>query len=223
LQGCERQLESLRAQAAADARLRDARAAVEQLEASPPKDFEARVARAAGILRQYPDARVKAMLRPLLVGWVGEELPPKRIGEPPLVEEAETQDRGLLRGYFRQVTAADGSPGYKRYATHEDLLKPKADVGTHPARDFLRPPGPSVLRSALDRYDAARQGLLEHPGRRQSWVEFAALCGTLDKELEAYRRRPGAAQEAVRFDREAGFARRVLSGPGWQELEKMGD
>jgi len=186
------------------------------------KDFEARVARAAEILRQYPDARASAMLGPLVAGWVAEEIRPKQTAEPPLVEEGETKDGALLRGYFRQVTAADGSPGYKRYASHEDLLRPKADVGTHPARDFLRPPGPSVLRRAVDRYHAARQRLLEHPGRRQSWVEFVALCDTLQKELEQYRRKPGAAQEPLRFDREAEFARRVLSGSGWQEVEGLG-
>jgi hypothetical protein len=162
------------------------------------------------------------MLGPLVAGWVAEEIRPKQTAEPPLVEEAETKDGALVRGYFRRVTGADGSPGYKRYATHEDLLRPKADVGTHPARDFLRPPGPSVLCSELDRYHAARQRLLEHPRRRRSWVELAALCDALQKELEQYRRKPGAAQEPLRFDREAEFARRVLSGSGWQEVEGLG-
>ena len=220
LRSCERQLEKLRARAAAEARVQAARAAVEQLDGAPPEEFDARVARAAGIFRQYPEPQVKALVGERVRRWLSEGLPQKQLREPPLLQEAETKSWGLLRGYFRKVEGADGRAGYQYYEAYKDFLKPAAEADTQPAGEFLRPPGPSVLRAAVDQYHAARQRLLEHPQRRRGWVEFEALCETLQRQLDEYRRKPGAAREEVRFDREAGFVRKLVSGPGWREWEK---
>ena len=108
LHSCERQLEKLRARTAAEARVQAARAAVEQLDAAPPREFDARVARAAGILRQYPEPQVKAIVGERVRRWLSEGLPAKQLQEPPLLQEAETKSRGscaATSGKWRGPTA----------------------------------------------------------------------------------------------------------------------
>jgi len=61
------------------------------------------------------------------------------------------------------------------------------------------------------------------PGRRTSWGELADLCESLDAELEGYRKKKGASQEAdaLSFEEAGRFARELLDGSGCADLEAL--
>ena len=209
---CRRYLEALRAEAAAQERLRAANEAIRVGMADLPARFDERVARAAQILEKHPEASVKAALRGRVQGWLGEFLPEKSVDEPPELREAETKDGRILRGYFREASGPGGDLGYKRYDTLAQRERPTADVGTWSGRDLASSPGPSVAQRLVERYRDARVRLLERPERTESWESFAASCDRLQAELDAHRAKPGSDETSLGFRQEAQFARQLLSG-----------
>jgi hypothetical protein len=218
---CRRYLEALRAESAAQERLRAANEAIRVGMADLPSRFDKRVALAARILEKHPEASVKAALRGRVQGWLEESLPEKTLEEPPDLREAETKDGRILRGYFREVSGPGGDVGYKRYDTLAERENPTADVGTWSGRDLTSSPGPSVARRLVERYRDARVRLVERPERTESWESFAASCDRLQAELDAYRAKPGSGETSLGFRQEAQFAGQLLSGSALNGLKAI--
>lgn len=212
LDQCRRYLEALRAEAAAQDRLRAANEAIRVGMADLPARFDERLARAVRILEKHPTASVKATLRGRVREWLMEFLPEKTVDEPTELREAETKDGRMLRGYFREISGPDGTAGYKRYDTPAQRQNPTADVGTWPGQDLASPPGPTVPQRLIEQYRDARGKLLERPERRGPWEAFAASCERLQAQCAEYRAKPGAGEDMPDFRREAAFARKTLSG-----------
>jgi len=222
LETCRRQLDELKAQLAAEEQNRAAARLIDELGANLPGRFEDRLDSTVGIVRKYPTDAVKVQLRTSVEQWLREFIPQKQIGELPLLEEAETSRREIIRGFFKEVKAPDGtSVGYKRYPTYDQYLNPVAEVGTYREADLFAGPGPSVPRRCVTRYAELRKRLLENPDRRETWVEFAALCEQLHAELNEYRKKPGSSSEPLSFEKEGRFARELLAGPGWADMETL--
>ncbi|MFH1265434.1 MAG: hypothetical protein ABIK89_06870, partial [Planctomycetota bacterium] len=191
---------------------------------NPPATFDGRLKSAAGIVGSYPTDSVKSTLRQSAGQWLRESLPEKRLSEPPQLQEAETAGHEIVRGFFAEVTAPDGTLfGYKRYPTLEALADPRFDVGTYRKEEFLVSPGSSVPRRCVTRFNEARDRLLEAPSRRTSWVELADLCESLEADLDDYRKKKGASREepALSFEEAGRFARELLDGSGWADLETL--
>jgi len=220
LANCRSFLENLRAARAVEERARAAEEAVRRLLASPPPEFEERVARAAEIAESHPEPAVKTALRSGLARWLEEALPEKRFQEHLGLQEAQTKDGRLLRGFFREISLPDGSKGYKRYESFEEYQSPTADVGTWWSRDMAAPPAAALPRRLVDRYHAARKSLLEQPGDRRQWEALSALCAELESEWNTYRSKPGASQERLSFEAEATLARKVLSTTLLRDLNR---
>jgi uncharacterized protein RhaS with RHS repeats len=133
----------------------------------------------------------------------------------------ETKKQEIIRGFIKEVKIPDGTPGYKRYSTYEQYLHPDVEVGTYRQEALLRPPGESVPRQCLVRYDVARRRLLEHPQQREAWTQMADLCQSLDAALREYRAKPGSSTEELSFTREEKFLRQVVDTPMWEGLRKL--
>ena len=140
------------------------------------------------------------------------------------LREVETTGHEIVRGFFADVAAPDGTLfGYKRYPTLEALADPGFDVGTYRKEEFLAPPGRSVPWRCAARYSEARGRLLEAPGRRSAWTELADLCDALETELREYRGKKGAGQQDrdLSFRQEGRFLRKFLAGSGWADMETL--
>ena len=156
--------------------------------------------------------------------WLQEFLPEMQIREPPELQEAETTRHEIVRGFFADVLAPDGTLfGYKRYPTLQARNDPEFDVGTYRKEEFLVPPGESVPRRCVKQYNQARDRLIEAPGRRTAWVDLANLCESLESDLREYRRKKGAAREepVLSFEQEGRFVRELLAGSGWADMETL--
>lgn len=224
LDACEQNLREVTRQLETAAADRAAKERIEVLQQTPPATFDGRLKNAVRIVESYPTDSVKSTLRQSAGQWLREFLPEKRISEAPEFQEAETVNHQIVRGFFAEAPAPDGSLyGYKRYPTLEALADPGFDVGTYRREEFLAPPGPSVPRRCVTRFNEARDRLLEAPNRRASWVELADLCESLEAELDSYRTKKGSSPEAADLSfREAGrFARKLLDGSGWADLETL--
>lgn len=222
LEKCRRQLDELKDQLAAEEQDRAAARLIDELGESLPARFDDRLENTVRIVRKYPTDAVKLQLRTSVEQWLREFVPEKQIRELPLLEEAETSRREIIRGFFKEVKAPDGTPvGYKRYPTYAQYLNPVAEVGTYRKAELIAGPAPSVPRRCVTRYGELRERLLEKPDRREMWVEFAALCETLQAELNEYRKKPGSSSEPLSFEEEGRFARELLAGPGWADMETL--
>lgn len=221
LEQCRRYLEALRAEAAAQDRLRAANEAIRVGMADLPARFDERLARAVRILEKHPTASVKSTLRGRVREWLMEFLPEKTADEPTELREAETKDGRVLRGYFREISGPDGTVGYKRYDTPAQRQNPTADVGTWPSQELASPPGPTLSQRLVEQYGGARGKLLAQPERRELWEAFAGLCERLQTQCEEYRAKPGAADEIPSFRAEAQFARQVPATSSLQGLDKI--
>ena len=111
--------------------------------------------------------------------------------------------------------------GYKRYPTYEQFLNPVAEVGTYRAEELLSEPAESTPRQCVRRYNESRARLLEHPGRRGTWEEFAALCEALQHEWQQYRQKPGSSNENLSFEAEGRFARELPAKSGWTDMQTL--
>lgn len=187
-----------------------------------PEAFVDRVRRAAEIIEAYPSEDVRESLRTEAYGWVAENLPQKTIDESPQLQEVETRDGQILRGFFKEVRSGDDEVyGYKCYETHRELLKPTSAVGTHRADDLVGSPDRSVPRRVLERYATTRDELLRAPHRRERWLAMAGVCRELEAELAAYRAKPGASREPLSFAEEAGFVEGVLESRAIEDLATL--
>jgi hypothetical protein len=218
---CRERLQTLRAEAAADADLRAADEALRTMVADPPAGFDERVARAARIAEKHPTEAVKSALRGRVASWLNEFLPEKQLEEPPELREAETKDGRILRGYFREISGPEGTVGYKRYDTLAQRQNPTADVGTWRADALASAPGTPLPQRLVQRYREARGKLFEQPDRRESWEAFAALCERLQSQCDEYRAKPDAGQEPIGFRVEAAFARRLLAGSALRDFQTI--
>lgn len=222
LEKCRNDLGNLKDQLAAEEQDRAATRLIDELDGNLPERFEDRLKRTADIVRKYPAETVRGKLRASVEQWLREFLPEKRIEEVPLMQEAETSRREIIRGFFKEVKAPDGTPvGYKRYPTYAQYVNPMAEVGTYRKEELIAGPAASVPRRCVTRYNELRERLLEAPHRRETWMEYAALCETLQAELNAYRKKPGSSPEALAFDEEGRFARELLAGPGWDDMAAL--
>lgn len=223
LDQCRRRWQELKAQQAA--RQRDLAAAklIQDLSDNLPAGFGGRLQAAARIVDQYPTEKARTVLRASVVRWIGEFCPEKPWDEEPMLQEAETTDGQIVRGFFGEVRQPGGRViGYKRYPSYQRLLSPIAEVGTYRIEDLRRNPGPSVPRSCAARYNQARARLLEHPDGREVWAQLADLCDALEKELEEYRKKPGSESHGqLSFDAEGRLARQMLDGPGLELIGKV--
>jgi hypothetical protein len=221
---CQEKLLEVKREIEAERANREAQAAIRKLEQALPPDFDQRLRSSARIADSYPTEMVKTALRANVKQWLREFLPEKQIAESPQLEEAETTRREIIRGYFAEVKAGDGTLfGYKRYPTPQALADPDFDVGTYRKEEFLVPPGESVPRRCVRQYDQARNRLIEDPGRRAGWVELAELCDSLEAELAGYRNKKGASQDDadLSFAQQARFARAFVGGSGWADIETL--
>jgi hypothetical protein len=197
-------------------------AEVEKLRRKPPAGFTARVEAAAAVHERYPTREVRQELRPLVVAWIAEAIPPKRIQEDPALREMETKTGAVVRGYFNEVRDAGGTlVGFKRYPTAAEARSPLYEVGATRLETLASPPGESVPRQSVFRYDEARRRLLANPERPEAWTDLAKLCGALDATLAEYRKKPGSSQEELSFAREERGLRQLMASPLWAKLQKL--
>ena len=166
LANCRRYLANLRAAAAAG-RTDPRRCARPSAGPRPrlPGGFGQRVAQAAEILQKYPSDPVKAALRENVANWLEESLPAKQLDERPELQEAQTKDGRILRGFFRAVSGPGGTAGFKRYDTWEEFQNPTADVGTWRSEDFASPPAATLPQRAVRQYNDQRTRLLARARR----------------------------------------------------------
>jgi hypothetical protein len=224
LDECAQRLREVKAQLEAEAANRAADELMRDLEQNPPETLDDRLRSAVQILDRYPTDSVKVALRANAKQWIGQFLPEKQIREPPELHEAETTRHEIIRGFFADVVAPDGTLlGYKRYPTLQARSDPRFDVGTYYKEEFLAPPGESVPRRCVGQYGQARDRLLEAPGRRAHWEELADLCESLEADLREYRRKQGASTEdpELSFEQQARFVRELLAGSGWAHVETL--
>lgn len=222
LERCQSELWKIETRLRAEALRRKAAEGVSRLSESPPARFAHRLQAAVELSRQYPVEEATTTLRQQVRDWLAEAIPEKAIREPPQIQETETRQGVVVRGFFREVTRPDGTlAGYQPYPTYEDYLRPVAQVGTYAQEDLLRPPGPSLLRQCLTRYGALRSSVLAQPGRRRAWEELAAGCEEFEAQLAAYRKKVGSAREPLSFQDEARLARELLDGALWADMEKL--
>lgn len=195
---------------------------VEKLRRKPPVGFTARVEAAAAILERYPAREVQQSLRTLVVEWLAEAIPTKRIQEDPALREMETKAGVMVRGYFNEARDAGGTlVGYKRYPTAAEARNPLYEVGTARLDTLASPPGESVPRQSVFRYQEARRRLLANPGQSEVWSDLAKLCGALDATLAEYRKKPGSSPEELSFAREERGLRQLMASPLWAKLQKL--
>jgi len=221
---CEEQLRDVKERLAAAAADRAAEVMIRKLDQNLPSGFPDRLGSSVRILEAYRTEKVRTTLQGSVREWLREFLPEKRIAESPKLEEAETTDREIVRGYFAKVLAPNGVlDGYKRYPSPEALSDPAFDVGTYPKDAFVVPPGPSVPRRSVIRYHEARDRLIQEPGRRAVWLEMATLCESTEAELREYRDKSGASRDDpdLSFDAEARFLREFLAGAGWADIDQL--
>ena len=221
LANCRRHVAKLRAEAAAGEHLRAAEESIARVSAPLPAGFGERLTQAAAILEKYPEESVKALLRRNVATWLEESLPVKRSEEHPTLQEAETKDGRILRGFFREVQEGEATTGYKRYDTWQEYQNPTADVGAWPIAALVSPPAAALPSRLLRRYNDQRARLLAEPDRRERWEEFSAACRQLEAATSRYRDKPGAATEGLSFRGESEFADRVLSGTTLTKLKNI--
>jgi hypothetical protein len=221
LANCRRHLAKLRAEAAGREQLAAAQQAVRRASASLPTGFGQRLAQAAEILQKYPSEPVKAALRENVIKWLETSLPAKHLDEHPAMQEAETKEGRIVRGFFRPVSGPDGLAGFKRYDTWQEFQNPSADVGTWRSDHFASPPAPTLAERIVRRYNDQRVTLLAQADRREAWEQFAALCRQLETEWARYRGKPGADQQPLTFRQERELAEQVLSGTTLADLKKI--
>jgi len=224
LEQCEEDLRDVTAQIEAQKANQAAQELIRRLNQDLPAAFDDRLRSTAQIVDAYPTETVKMTLRGNARQWLQEFLPEHEIAESPGLKEAETTRHEIVRGFFADVKAPDGTLfGYKRYPTPEALADPAFDVGTYRKEEFLVPPGESTPRRCVRQYNEARNRLLESPSRRAAWVELAALCESLEAELRDYRKKKGASREdpELSFEREGRFVREFLAGSGWAHVETL--
>ena len=197
---------------------RAATESIERLRADLPAAFSDRLKRAGEIADRYGTETCRATLRGEICRWLAEFLPEKKIEESPRLQEVETAQHQIVRGYFTQVNSPRG---YKRYPTHEQSIRPVSEVGTYLANQLLGAPGATIPRRCVARYNTARAAVMDSPRLKRAWRELAELCDRLDKELEAYRQKPGSSKEKLSFGSEARFARDRLNSADWEHLEKL--
>ena len=214
LRGLEKQMEAIE-------RSQSAKAALEKFRQQLPGDLSQRLAGALEIADRYAQEDVKAELRGEVRRWLAELLPEKKIAESPALREMETKKQEIIRGFIKEVKIPDGTSGYKRYSTYEQYLHPDVEVGTYRQDVLLRPPGESVPRQCVARYEEARRRLLEHPQQREAWTQMADLCQALDAALLQYRAKPGSSTEGLSFAREEKSLRHLVDAPVWDGLSKL--
>jgi hypothetical protein len=185
---------------------RDGLRLVDQFRKNPPPSASQRLQTAAKILARHPADAVRKDLQSDIRQWLAEALPEKRLDEPEMLQELETRDGQIVRGYFRPVNG-----GYKRYPTMEQRSNPISEVGTFLKEALRSEPGPSLPRRCLKRYLEARKSLVDGPGRAEWWSEFAGLCDELDASLRAYRAKAGSSAEPLSFVAEAQTARQFAT------------
>jgi hypothetical protein len=218
---CRRRLDKLQAEIRAEELGRAAQQALNELDSALPPAFDRRLAALADIARRYPASAVAPAARQRIARWMEASLPVKQNSEDAGLEEAVTASREILRGHFREVTLSDGARGYKRFDSAAQRDHPTSDVGTLRREDLAELPGPSLPRRLIDQYDRARRKALQQPQRREHWTELAALCESLESELEAYRKRAGAGGARLSFRDEARFAREAIAPAVWTTLEEL--
>jgi hypothetical protein len=217
---CEETLRSLKEKEQAEVRDRAAEKSLAALRRNLPEQLGDRLAAAGAVLDRYPGTSAKPAMESEARSWIEECLPEKQLAEDVLLQEAETVGHEILRGFFRKVSLVGDAVGYKRYDSLEQFQHPTADVGTYRSEDLAQRPAASLPRRSLLQYQAARRRLLAEPGRKQSWVELAALCRALDDQLEQYRRKPGSSREPLRFEPEGKRIDEIVSA-GWTNVEKL--
>jgi hypothetical protein len=219
LEQFDRQLADLEAKLGDAEKNQAAKRQIDEFNGSLPASFADRLHGAARIVANYPTDAVHGLMRANFDRWLREALPAKPVAESALVQETQTGDGQIVRGFFKEVKDADGKlVGYKRYATYQEYLDPVSQVGTYKKEDLARPPAPTVARRITAEYHESRQRVLEQPGRRQSWTALAELCETLEGQWRQYKKRPGASREELSFAQEARFARELLAGDLWQDV-----
>jgi hypothetical protein len=187
-------------------------ALVDQFRQNPPPSWDQRLESAAKILARHPTDAVRKSLHDDLRRWMAEALPEKRLDEPEMLQELETRDGQIVRGYFKRVSGGDGSViGYKRYPTMEQRRDPISEVGTFLKESLRSEPQPSLPRRCAGRYAEARAALCGGPGGADAWTRFAGLCDELEAALRAYRAQPGSSAEPLSFAAEAQTARQFAT------------
>ena len=224
IDGRAQQLREVKAQLEVEATDRAALKLIRDLEQNLPRAFDDRLRGTVRIVDRYSTDSVKTALRTQAGQWLQEFLPEMQIREPPELQEAETTRHEIVRGFFADVLAPNGTLfGYKRYSTLQARNDPEFDVGTYRKEEFLVPPGESVPRRCVKQYNQARERLIEAPGRRTAWVDLADLCESLESDLREYRRKKGAGREEpeLSFEQEGWFVRELLAGSGWTDVETL--
>jgi hypothetical protein len=187
-------------------------ALVDQFRQNPPPSWDQRLESAAKILARHPTDAVRKSLQDDLRRWTAEAIPEKRLDEPEMLQELETRDGQIVRGYFKRVSSGDGSViGYKRYPTMEQRRDPISEVGTFLKESLRSEPQPSLPRRCAGRYGEARAALCGGPGGADAWTRFAGLCDELEAALRAYRAQPGSSAAPLSFAAEAQTARQFAT------------
>jgi hypothetical protein len=195
---------------------------VDRFRQNPPPTPGERLESAAKILARHPAEAVRKSLQADVRQWLADALPAKRLDEPEMLQELETRDGQIARGYFKRVGGSGGSVvGYKRYPTLEQLRDPISEVGTFLKESLRSEPQASLPRRCLSRYEEARTALLNEPGQAELWTQFAQLCDELEAELRVYRAKPGASAEPLAFAAEAQTARQFAALLARPEIRRL--
>lgn len=220
LTGCTRELERLIDQAREARQDKDGEVAIGRLLEASSLTFGDRVRQAADIAERFPTPKVRTKLRLQVREWLAEAISRKQLREDERLEEVESREFGVLRGFFLEVWENNKLTGYKCYRTWKQRVD-KGQAGFHPVDSLLGAPAKSVPRRCVDQYNEARAELLENPARRDAWTKLSARCEANKSDLRAYRKKPGSSNEQVSFDAEARFVQEVMKSRVRQDIEKL--
>ena len=180
-------------------------------------DFTERVGRVISIVRQYPTPKVKTELRSRYTTWLDEAFSAREPGGLDAVQEIETNDGRIVQGYFKPWPSAQSPSGYQRYESRQAAMNPSSRPGVIELSEIRVLPHEPVPASCIRQYNAARLGLLA--GLRNALdikqyadqlAKFVKTCEDLEKELAAYRAKPGSLKVDLSFAHEQELARRLL-------------
>lgn len=225
---CQKTIDELSYYAQQETALAEFSGDLDDLVKSPGSDLEQRLGGIQGLLEkhrartaQYGAAtKCRGAARTAVKKWLAEALPEKQIDEPEGVEEAQTKSGQLVRGFFKAVKMPNQKPGYKCYPTAAQRANPTGNVGTYPLEDLLGPPGPSIPRRAVTKYNEARALLLAAPEQKQAWESLGRICRENETDLAEYRQKRKDASDLA-FAKEAELAEQIASGPRWQVIEQL--
>jgi hypothetical protein len=130
-----------------------------------------------------------------------------KVQEHPEMQEAETKDGMILRGFFLPF----GGKFFRHYDKHKSFKARNSSWKKVVPRDLAVQPRPAMLLRQAKQYNDYVAKLREDVNSKSGWQGMLALAKQLDKQQATYRSRKGAGSVGYSFGRLASPAGSVLS------------